>query len=312
MQENKNQDLPKEVVTTNRSLRASDATFERFKQMYTGVEGVNQELALKDLLDLKDRIYLEGDKEYGSQIKQVNELTVRIGEIFSSVIKQSTTKSELEVSKYEKLKTESSEELRELKEKVKDMKEQLEKEKKESNENWHAKYKLEKEIEELKADSQKRNTEFEERIIELKTALQEKEEKIASKNEKVDQLEKQIESMQRDLSANEELKVTVLQLRGDIELLQKQHEDELKNKDFELERALFAKEKGLQEAFNQQFQEQSRKIESVRDQLDVKRDEITELREKLSKIEAENSVLQKENTLLKQESVNKDKKTENK
>ena len=104
MNNDMNRDQQKEAVITNRSIRTSDDTFDRFKKLYSGVEGVNQDIALKELLDLRERVVLENDAEFGSQIKQVNELTNRIGEIFSSVIKQAGTKSELDIAKYEKAK----------------------------------------------------------------------------------------------------------------------------------------------------------------------------------------------------------------
>ena len=125
-----NKDQQKEAVITNRSIRTSDDTFDRFKKLYNGVEGVNQDIALKELLDLRERVVLENDVEFGSQIKQVNELTNRIGEIFASVIKQAGTKSELDIAKYEKLKKESSDEILSLKGKLKNSTEELEQEKK--------------------------------------------------------------------------------------------------------------------------------------------------------------------------------------
>jgi len=90
-----------------------------------------------------------------------------------------------------------------------------------------------------------------------------------------------------------------LHLQEENELLKRQHADELKNKDFLLERSLFEKEKKLQDVFNNQLQEQMNKIESIREKLEEKRDEITELRERLIKLENENSTLQKENKQLK-------------
>ena len=125
-----NKDQQKEAVITNRSIRTSDDTFDRFKKLYNGVEGVNQDIALKELLDLRERVVLENDVEFGSQIKQVNELTNRIGEIFASVIKQAGTKSELDIAKYEKLKKESSDEILSLKVKLKNSTEELDQEKK--------------------------------------------------------------------------------------------------------------------------------------------------------------------------------------
>ena len=164
-----NKDQQKEAVITNRSIRTSDDTFDRFKKLYNGVEGVNQDIALKELLDLRERVVLENDVEFGSQIKQVNELTNRIGEIFASVIKQAGTKSELDIAKYEKLKKESSDEILSLKVKLKNSTEELDQEKIESANNWHEKFKLESELDELKADKQKQSTEYEEdRITELK------------------------------------------------------------------------------------------------------------------------------------------------
>lgn len=294
-----NKGQQKDAVITNRSIRTSDDTFDRFKKLYSGVEGVNQDIALKELLDLRERVVLENDAEFGSQIKQVNELTNRIGEIFSSVIKQAGTKSELDIAKYEKLKRESSDEILSLKEKLKNSKEELEQERKESANNWHEKFKLENELDELKADKQKQSTEYEERITELKNLIQEKDERIATKNEKIDELEKEIESMQREISANRELKASLLHLQEENETLKRQHADELKNKDFIIERSLFEKEKELQEAFNNQLQEQINRTESIREKLEEKRDETTELRERLMKLETENSVLQKENERLK-------------
>ena len=312
-----NKDQQKEAVITNRSIRTSDDTFDRFKKLYNGVEGVNQDIALKELLDLRERVVLENDVEFGSQIKQVNELTNRIGEIFASVIKQAGTKSELDIAKYEKLKKESSDEILSLKVKLKNSTEELDQEKIESANNWHGKFKLESELDELKADKQKQSTEYEDRITELKAdkqkqsaeyedritelknLIQEKDEKIATKNEKIDELEKEIENMQREISVNRELKTSLLHLQEENETLKRQHADELKNKDFIIERSLFEKEKELQEAFNNQLQEQINRTESIREKLEEKRDETTELRERLMKLETENSVLQKENEQLK-------------
>jgi len=294
-----NKDQQKEAVITNRSIRTSDDTFDRFKKLYSGVEGVNQDIALKELLDLRERVVLENDAEFGSQIKQVNELTNRIGEIFSSVIKQAGTKSELDIAKYEKLRKESSDEILSLKGKLKNSKEELEQQRKETANNWHEKFKLENELDELKAEKQKLSAEYEERITELKNLIQEKDEKIATKNEKIDELEKEIENMQREISANRELKASLLHLQEENETLKRQHADELKNKDFIIEKSLFEKEKELQEAFNNQLQEQINRTESIREKLEEKRDETTELRERLMKLETENSVLQNENEQLK-------------
>ena len=271
-----NKDQQKEAVITNRSIRTSDDTFDRFKKLYSGVEGVNQDIALKELLDLRERVVLENDVEFGSQIKQVNELTNRIGEIFSSVIKQAGTKSELDIAKYEKLRKESSDEILSLKGKLKNNKEELEQQRKETANNWHEKFKLENELDELKAEKQKLSAEYEERITELKNLIQEKDEKIATKNEKIDELEKEIENMQREISANRELKASLLHLQEENETLKRQHADELKNKDFITEKSLFEKEKELQEAFNNQLQEQINRTESIREKLEEKRDETTE------------------------------------
>lgn len=289
-----NNESNKEAVISNRSIRTSDDTFDRFKKLYTGVEGVNQDIALKELLDLRERIVLENDAEFGSHIKQVNELTNRISEIFSSIIKQASTKSELDIAKYEKLKKKSSDEILDLKGKLKSTKEELEQEKKESANNWNEKFKLENELNELKAERQKQSAEYEERITELKNLIQEKDEKIADKNDKIDELEKEIENMKRDILANQELKASLVQLQEESELLKIRHADELKNKDFLLERSLFEKEKELQEAFNNQLQEHIDKTESIREKLEEKRDEIAELRERLMKLETENAVLQRE------------------
>ena len=80
MNNDMNRDEQKEAVITNRSIRTSDDTFDRFKKLYSGVEGVNQDIALKEFyFNLRERVVLENDAEFGSQIKQVNEITNRMG-----------------------------------------------------------------------------------------------------------------------------------------------------------------------------------------------------------------------------------------
>lgn len=291
----------KDVTTSNKSVRLSDDTFNRFRSRYNNVEGASQETVLKELLDLQERITLETDGEFGSQIRQVNDLTVRIGEIFSSVIKQSNTKSELQEAKFEKLKADTSEEIRDLKDKLKATKEALEQAKKESTDNWHEKYKLEKDLEELKSDKQKHDVEYEERIAELKNAISEKDEKIASKNEKIDELEKQIEKVSEDISDYEELKKDVSRLEEDNKELKKQHATELENQKLESDKASFSRERKLQEDFNERLQAQINTTEEVRKNLDARRDEVTELNGKLSKLESQNQRLQEANQKLEDE-----------
>ena len=106
-----------------RTLRLSETTFSEFQKL-SEKSGTVEE-TLSDLLSTYKRTALETDDEFGSQIKQVNDLTTRMGEIFESIIKQSNTKTEIQENEKRKIEENYKDQLFESHSKIKELKDEL-------------------------------------------------------------------------------------------------------------------------------------------------------------------------------------------
>jgi len=106
-----------------RTLRLSESTYGDFQKL-SEKSGTVEE-TLSDLISIYKRTSLETDDEFGSQIKQVNDLTTRIGEIFESIIKQSNTKTEIQENEKRKSDESYKDQLFESHSKIKELKDEL-------------------------------------------------------------------------------------------------------------------------------------------------------------------------------------------
>jgi chromosome segregation ATPase len=291
MQEERNNTQSNEDVITNRSVRLAESTHKKMKEL---ADARNKSLdeVQKELLALYDRVSLQDDSEFGSQIEQVNELLMRVGDRFSNIVSHANLKIENQEERFQKLKTETDEEIRGLKENVKELNLQFKEKEEKHNEivekereARHDKWKLEDQLE-------KQQKESEERITELKDALTAKDEKIADKNEKIDSLEKQISEMKEDLSSIEDTRkefestikesklisdqqaTQIQDLKRDIEALKEKQKAELEKKDFEKDKALLEAERKFQAKLSQVYEEHNRNIAELYERLRVKEEKI--------------------------------------
>lgn len=243
-----------------RTLRLSEATYKEFQSL----EGGTVEDVLSNLISIYKRTSLETDNEFGSQLSQVNSLTVRIGEIFESIVKQSNTKSEIQESEKVKLEENYKDQLFESHSKTKELKEELQLKLSDAK-LITDKLRVLQENDKQKNDQiiglEKQIGDFDERIEELKVSSKDKDGKISEKNEKIDELLKEIESRDDLVSQNKKLTDSVVSFEKEIELLQENREKELKELSFEHEKALFAKGVELQESFQVKLEERLASIQ---------------------------------------------------
>lgn len=210
--------------TKGRTLRLSESTYKEFLALDGTVEDV-----LSNLISTHKRTVLETNDEFGSQIKQVNSLTTRMGEIFESIIKQANTKSEIQESEKVKLEENYKDQLFESHTKIKELKDGLQlkvSDTKVITDELRVLQENYKQKNDQIIGLEKQIGDFDERIEELKVSSKEKDGKIAEKNEKLDELQKEIDSRNNLVSQNKELNDTVVSLGKEIEKLQEKHEKE--------------------------------------------------------------------------------------
>src|SRR5690625_4349886 len=110
-----------------RSIRMEDDTYDKIKALKDRREGSpSWEDLMSDLYTTYEKTTLETDEEFGAQIRQVNDLTVRVGEIFNSIVKQSKTKLELQEVEKGKLEEHYKEKLLEHDTKIKSLNDDIE------------------------------------------------------------------------------------------------------------------------------------------------------------------------------------------
>lgn len=218
--------------------------------------------------------------EYGADLKELNQITRRINEIFINLAERNETNLDDLKKEHEKTTNRLNVELLDLKQKSKEYEELL-----------TEKDNIIKGLTEDGLVNQKRMQEIEavqnsytERIEELKSIIGQKEEKIADKNEMISQKEEAISSMKEDIDQNDKLKNDIKLLSSKIETLQqtiaskdgdlKKQREEL---EFECQKRVFSLEQELNK-------EKAKEIKSIQDQLT---EQTNHSREKYEKVLSE-------------------------
>lgn len=150
--------------------------------------------------------------EYGADLKELNQITRRINDIFVNLTERNETNIEDLRNQQENVTSNLNEEINTLKEKNKESKETLtEKESKlnELTELLKVNQERTKELEDIQ-------TSYMERIQEQKLIMDEKDEKITTKNEILSQKEETLAAMQEDIAQNQQLKKKIESLHTDI------------------------------------------------------------------------------------------------
>lgn len=210
---------------------------------------------LKALLDEVDKAHLASEMSYGSQLTELNQLSARISEIFVGLAKQNETDwifnqriHEDEIQKKVNIIEQLKENEEKLKENLKN-KDLLLEELQEKNQ------KLEEDIPGLKA-----------RLDDQLKLIKTQDEQLQAKNDTISNQAQKIDSMTRDISQNEELKLSVNQLQEKISTLYESHEKALQQKEFEYKNEVFEKEKSLQQTFQE-------RLEKIQDHMNDKYEE---------------------------------------
>ncbi|MDQ0271132.1 hypothetical protein [Cytobacillus purgationiresistens] len=230
--------------------------------------------------------------EYGADLKELNQITRRINDIFVNLAERNETNLEDLRNQHDNMTIGLNEEIKELKEKNNEIKGLLtEKDNKM------------KELTELLKVNQERMKELEgvqngytERIVEQKSIIDEKEEKIATKNEMISQKEEVISAMKEDIAQNDKLKKDIDSLHTEITVLQQtiaSKDEELKKQkeslEFECQKRVFACEQELNK-------EKAKEIKVIQDHLTK---EMNRSQEKYEKVLGEKDKLMNANYELK-------------
>jgi chromosome segregation ATPase len=186
--------------------------------------------------------------EYGADLKELNQITRRINDIFVNLAERNETNLGDLKNQHDHTIVELKEEIGELKEKNKEIKDLLtERDSKISELTNLLKVNQERMIE--LEEAQKGYTE---RIEEQKSIIDDKEEKNATKNEIISQKEEAISAMKEDIAQNDKLRKVIDSLKAEITELQQTiilKEDELKKQkdtlEFECQKRVFAREQEL-------------------------------------------------------------------
>lgn len=226
--------------------------------------------------------------EYGADLKELNQITRRINDIFINLAERNETNLDDLKSQHEKNTLALHEEIQGLKEK-----------KKETQDLLTEKGNKIKELTKLVEVNQERIKELEglqnsqmERIEEQKSIIDEKNEKIATKNEIISQKEEDISAMKEDIAQLDELKKKAQQTNNTLVQLQKHIEEknlELKrqkeNLEFECQKRVFAREQELNK-------EKATEIKNIQDRLTK---ELSRSQEKYEKLLGEKDKLMNAN-----------------
>lgn len=201
--------------------------------------------------------------EYGADLKELNQITRRINDIFINQAERNETNIKNINSQHEMIASDLNQVILELKEKRKELQEEV-----------AEKADKIKELNALASANQERIKEIEEvlngyieRIDEQKTIIEEKDEKIVNKNELISQKEEVISTMKEDIALNEELKREIDSLKNQIivfdQTIISKNEELKKQKDnleFECQKRVFAREQELNK-------EKGKEIRKIQDDL---------------------------------------------
>jgi chromosome segregation ATPase len=240
--------------------------------------------------------------EYGADLKELNQITRRINDIFVNLTERNETNIQNIFSQNEVIVLELKEEINELKGKRKEFQEVLtEKSAKITELTDQAKVAQEriKELEEVQNG-------YVERIEEQKTIIEEKDEKIANKNELISVKEEAIAAMKEDIALNNELKKYIDSLQNEINSLQitintlnEEIKKQKENLEFQCQKRVFAREqelnkekdleiKKVHDDLTRETKRYQERYEKVLDEKDKLRSANYELRASLDRSNTEN------------------------
>jgi chromosome segregation ATPase len=210
---------------------------------------------LKAILDEVDKSSLASEMSYGSQLTELNQLTARISEVFVGLAKQNETDRIFRERQQDELMEKKDVAIANFKEQLDNLKRKLEQREIDFSEIEESHKKQEENLNNLKGrvDDQAKM------IIFQDEQLQAKDQTIANQAQKID-------SMSRAASQNEELKLSVTHLQEEVTSLREKQEREKQQWEFDFERQLFAKERELQQSFQE-------RIEKIRDDMNDKYEE---------------------------------------
>jgi len=298
------------LKTTEKLKHDFDEIIDRIKTSH-GLSTNNE--ALEQIIKEFSKTELASQLSYGAQLVELNQLTFRISEVFVNLAKQNETdktftqrQHDEEINKLNEKLTTSSETILKLNEEKQEQLMLIEENKLKLEEIEGLNKQLFKDKEDLTNDK--------EELVADKKMLQDS---ISLKDGLIADKISEINDMKRDISKNKELIDTVSNLNKKIDLKdqellkQKQnHEISLNELNFNCEKALFQKEKELQDKFNydiEQIRVQRDKLVTEHNQrfseLQIK---YTSILEDKQKIELQNkSLLDEIATLKKQLEENK-------
>jgi chromosome segregation ATPase len=242
-----------------KGIKMDDELFDRFASMYESFKEAGlahtETVFMEKLLDEIDKTNLANKMAYGSSLKELNQTLSRVSDIFIHLAKQNET-DKIFVERQHQVELETQESLIEkLKKQFGDLKE---------------KFDLQTlSFKELKESSQKQEEAFHDmkkRVEEQSKTIEAQGEHIINKDQTISNQAMKIDSMTRAISQNEELLLSVNQLKDEIQDLHDQHETEKKEKAFEFEKQLFQKEKELQQIFQE-------RIEKIQDEMNDRYEE---------------------------------------
>lgn len=247
--------------------RWTEETTELFKREYEGIPGKTSEDAIKELLEIKARVTLENDPEYGSQIKQVHNLLKMVGDKFASMVDHANIKATTQENEYQKI-------------------DKARLEAKSESDLYKRMWRTESDkVRKAEKDAEGFSTV----VTEFQKAKNEDRVKIAN-------LEADNRQLKEENKKAMKLEKKVTTLEQTIETLKKSHEEALKDKDFEFKTALFEKEKELQANFNSELVDAQNKASNAREELRQQlvnkfEEELSELRKMVNELTVENGVL---------------------
>ncbi|MDC3424251.1 hypothetical protein NC797_06980 [Aquibacillus sp. 3ASR75-11] len=226
--------------------------------------------------------------EYGADLKELNQITRRINDIFVNLAERNETNLEGLRTQHENIMMGLNEEIQELKIKNNELKEGLtDKDNKisELTNLINVNQERIKELEELQNS-------YTERIGEQKSIIEEREEKIATKNEIISQKEEAISEMKEDIAQNDALRKEISSRNNEIAALKNDissKNEELKKQkeslEFECQKRVFAREQELNA-------EKANEIKSIQEHLTK---EVNRSQEKYEKVLGEKDKLMSAN-----------------
>lgn len=232
---------------------------------------------------------------YGSDLKELQQITRRVTDIFVNLAERNETNLENLQNQHEKVVTDLQEEIIELKEKRKELQDKLTDKHNEIVELTDLTIVNSGRINEL----EEAQTGLVERIDEQKSMIDEKSNQIANKNELISQKEETIAAMKEDIALNGELKKEiatlndkVIGLNQTIELKDEEFQKQKESLEFICQKRVFAKEQELnKEKANEikQIQEQhSKEIKEIQEKMDRYQEKYENVLEEKDKLRSAN------------------------